>query len=246
MSKLFGEQFDYGTVDITTDGSGNGTATVTFGTAFDKAPEVKVVKPLNDENGHYGAYNSPDMLLYSGKQPIGGIASVADNGSGYAQFTDSTALSKSITVFTDNGDGRTKITAIAHGFTVGNAVQITGTMSYNGFVAVLDVVDANNFIIDKPFVADDAAGTAAILSPHDLAVDDIIEIKKSKNYSGEQNVTAVVSHTFDTDKLFVAEANTPYWIKKPSITITTFIAQVLSSDVKGGTVSVHWLAVERQ
>jgi hypothetical protein len=67
-----------------------------------------------------------------------------------------------ITAFADyNGTyaSSTKVTAATHGFSTADIIQITGTTSYNGQWNITKI-DANDFYIKTPFVANDATGEA--------------------------------------------------------------------------------------
>lgn len=255
MSKLFGEQFDYGTVEITTDASGNGTATVTFGTAFDKVPEVKVIKPLNDIKGNYGVKNSPELILAKGRQPMGSISAFADGGTGYTLCTDdNTAVSAgAITEFADNGDGKTLVTNTAHLLNEGTVIQIYDALAatgMNGFFVVEQIQAAaapGTFVIDREFIATGTANWQVLA--HDLADDDLIEIRNSSHYSGEQTVSSSLpaSGTFEIAETYTAEASPKaYWKLLPTCTVSSMTVEVVGSSVRGGTVSANWTAFERQ
>ena len=252
MAKLFGEQFDYGTVEITTDASGNGTAEVTFGTAFDKAPEVKVIKPLNDIKGDYGVKNSPELILAKGRQPIGSISAFAlgTGGAGYTKCTDDNGVpSGTVESFADNWDGKTLVTNPAHGLNEGTVIQIYDNIAangMNGFFAI-EQVTTNTFVIDREFVAwVDETPNWQVLA-HDLEDDDLIEIRNSSTYSGSQTVSSSAVEYFDIAETYVAET-TPKasWKLLPTLTTTTMTVEVVGSSIRGGTVSANWTAFERQ
>lgn len=66
--------------------------------------------------------------------------------------------------------GDVELTSTAHGFSVGNIVVvsgITGTVEANGRHTVVEVVDANNFVIDVVFAVAYVAGGIATI-PQDL------------------------------------------------------------------------------
>ncbi len=64
---------------------------------------------------------------------------------------------------TSDAGARTKVTATAaHTLAAGDFVSITGTTNYNDIYEVMEVIDANNFTIDKAWdTNDDATGTYA-------------------------------------------------------------------------------------
>jgi len=252
MAKLFNKQMDYGTVEITTDASGNGTASVTFGTAFDKAPEVKVIKPLNDIKGDYGVKNSPELILAKGRQPIGSISLYEDVAGGvYTKCTDDNAVaSGAITAFADNGDGKTLVTDAAHGLDEGTVIQIYDALAatgMNGFFVVEQVQAAatpGTFVIDREFIATGTANWQVLA--HDLEDDDLIEIKNSSNYSGNRTISTSAVGSFYIDAAYVADDAIGYWKLLPTLTTTTMTVEVVGSSIRSGTVSANWTAFERQ
>lgn len=69
-----------------------------------------------------------------------------------------------ITAFATSDEGaRTKVTVTAaHNLAVGDPITISGTTNYNDIYLVMEIVDANNFTIDKAWdTNDDATGTYA-------------------------------------------------------------------------------------
>ena len=250
MAKLFNKQMDYGTVEITTDASGNGTASVTFGTAFDKAPEVKVIKPLNDIKGDYGVKNAPELILAKGRQPIGSISvyALGTGGAGFTKCTDDNALpSGTVDSFADNGDGKTLVTdALPHALDEGTVIQIyddVAASGMNGFF-VIEQVTTNTFVIDREFIATGTPNWQVLA--HDLEDDDLIEIKNSSNYSGNRTISTSAVGSFYIDAAYVADDAIGYWKLLPTLTTTTMTVEVVGSSIRSGTVSANWTAFERQ
>lgn len=67
-----------------------------------------------------------------------------------------------ITVYaTSDAGARTKVTTTAaHNLTIGDFISITGTTNYNDLYEVMEIVDANNFTINKAWdTNDDGTGT---------------------------------------------------------------------------------------
>ena len=104
----------------------------------------------------------------------GGIqtgASVTLTAAGYTPFVSGataghlpSGATLAITVFADyNGTyaTSTNVTAVAHGFSTADVVQITGTVSYNGQWTIAKIGN-DNFRINTVFVADDATGEATL------------------------------------------------------------------------------------
>ena len=102
----------------------------------------------------------------------GGIqtgASVTLTAAGHTPFVSGTTAGHlpsgatlAITVFADyNGTyaTSTNVTAVAHGFSTADVIQITGTVSYNGQWTIAKIGN-DNFRINTAFVADDATGEA--------------------------------------------------------------------------------------
>ena len=71
--------------------------------------------------------------------------------------------SKAVTVFADNGDGKTRVTSVGHGQSNGTIIQISGTTNYNG-PWTIEQVAADTLVIDETFVADEATGWWGIAS----------------------------------------------------------------------------------
>ncbi len=98
-------------------------------------------------------------------------ASVTLTAAGHAPFVSGTTAGHlpsgatlAITVFADyNGTyaTSTNVTAVAHGFSTADVVQITGTVSYNGQWTIAKIGN-DNFRINTAFVANDATGEATI------------------------------------------------------------------------------------
>lgn len=233
----------FGEETVTLDSDGNGTLDVAFPETFNRPPKIMVVGPADDEKGKYGVKNDHDMLLFSGRKLKGGI-SACTTDSGKAKFTDDASATGTITVFADNGDGRTKVTDATHGLTGGESIQIVNTVSYDGFYADIEYVDANNFIIDRPFVADDAKGSWFI-HDHDLQEDDRIRLKGTNSHNGEHDIYSVSAAYFTIDRDYVAADAKGWWELLPSISTSGFTIQVIGGANKGETVNVYFLAMEK-
>lgn len=248
MSKLNGKLFHYGSVSISTNANGNGTASVTFPTSFSKRPHVTVYGSQMDVKGKYGVKNSPELILAKGRQPMNSITAFADGGSGYVTVTGETfASGASLTSFADNKDGKTLVTLAGHGLTEGTVIQIYNDVAasgMNGFFAI-EQVATDTFVIDREFLA---TGTPNFnVNAHDLQDDDIIEIINSTQYAGIHTVSSS-STTFKIDitGTYVAEASPKaYWKLLPSCEVDDMTVEVVNSDVRGGTVTAIWLAIEK-
>ena len=240
--------FQSGTTTITTDESGNGTVTITFPTTFSTVPDVFLVKPLYNVKGIYGVKNSNDMIVAKGRQPIGGISAKADGGTGYTQITDNTTSTGTITNVEDNGDGKCKITDAAHGLNYGNVINIydSDSAKVNGFFSISQIA-TNSFVIDRNYTAAEYNCNWREID-HDLLDDDLIHIYNSTNYNDAYyTVSSATDTTWEINETYVAETNTKcYWKLLPSITATAAVLEVYNCDVKGGSVSIFWMAVERR
>jgi len=82
---------------------------------------------------------------------LGATSITVDSTTGF-----STPATGTITAFAKNGSS-TKVTDASHGLK-GGKVTITGTTSYNGVFYVQDVT-TDTFVIQAPYVANDATGT---------------------------------------------------------------------------------------
>ena len=94
---------------------------------------------------------------------------------------------------TYDGGGTTKITTTTnHGFiTAGDIITITGTTNYNEIYKVEEVIDQNNFTIDKSWDGnDDATGN--------IIVPDRLEVKVPGKYSVVASITACCGSTGKT------------------------------------------------
>ena len=240
-----------GTTTITTDESGNGTVTITFPTAFSSIPEVLVVEPLYNVKGIYGVKNSQELLLAKGKQPMGSISTFATGvtgGAGYTLITDKDAATGSTVAILDNYDGKTKVADATHGLTFGNIINFynSDTAKINGFFSVSQV-QADTFVIDRAYTAVEYVVSWQVMS-HDLADGDLIHIYNSTNYNDSYYIVSSSSAAdFEINETYAAETNTKtYWVLLPSIITTTAVLEVVNCDVKGGTVSIFWIAVEKR
>jgi hypothetical protein len=76
-------------------------------------------------------------------------------------FEDGTRGDDITAYATSDAGARTKVTTTAaHNLAVGDFISITGTTNYNDLYEVMEVVDANNFTINKAWdTNDDATGT---------------------------------------------------------------------------------------
>ena len=68
-----------------------------------------------------------------------------------------THTAKEITAYAA-ADGGTKATCTAHGLSNGDIIAVHGTTNYDGTGLVVEQVGANDFVFNKPFVADDGVG----------------------------------------------------------------------------------------
>jgi hypothetical protein len=100
----------------------------------------------------------------------------------------STAITGTNTVYADNGSGDTRVTSVAHGLTIEQKIEITGTTNYNG-THELTVIDVNNYDIDVAFVADDAVGSFTTGDSNDFLDDTRFEF----NSNGDQIDTNEIS-----------------------------------------------------
>lgn len=87
----------------------------------------------------------------------------AGESSGSSVVTGSVKTDISAYATSDAG-ARTKVTTTgAHGLSVGQIITITNTTNYNSIYEVMEIVDANNFTIDKAWdTNDDGVGTYAL------------------------------------------------------------------------------------
>lgn len=248
MAELLSKLFHYGEVEISTNASGNGTATVTFPTSFDNPPEVNVIGSRYDRGGKYGAKNSQEMILAKGRQPMGSISLYADGGTGYTICTDDNSVASfSILSFVDNGDGKIVVTTDgAHGldaYTVINIYDGLAAASINGFFVIEQVPSTTTFVIDREFVATGAV-TLQVLA-HDLEDDDLITVFASTDYAGDRTVSSSAVGTFKINATFDSADTKGYWVLKPTCTTTAMTVEVVNSDVRGGTVKAIWFAIEK-
>jgi hypothetical protein len=73
-------------------------------------------------------------------------------------ITVDTANTGAITAFADQGAGLVRVTSVAHGLEVNDAVSISGTTSYNDVFQIIAVATDDVFDITDTWVANDATG----------------------------------------------------------------------------------------
>jgi len=159
------------------------------------------------------AYHIPrgdDFELAKLGQPITYYADLSGTPVNTTAFAEGGTL-KTITAFGDYFDTTynetlikgTLVTATAHGYSVGDKINISGTTNYNGDTVVTGILDADKFVINESFVANDATGSAKLsktivsASGHVFANGDYIDISGTTSYNGQfyvDNVVAGVSY----------------------------------------------------
>lgn len=164
--------------------------------------------------------------------------------SGYRKY-------KTASLVGDNGDGKTKITSTAHGLDFGTVINIfdSDSAKINGYYPISQVA-TNSFVIDKKYTAVEYFFEYQVL-PHDLDNGDYVHIYNSTNYNDSyytvSSTTGSGTGTFEINETYVAETNTKcYWELVPAVSTTQAVLEVVNCDIKGGSVSIYWTAIEKR
>ncbi len=125
-------------------------------------------------------------------------------------IADASLASRSITVFADEGDETTRVTtSVAHGYLVGQSVDITVTTNYNGRFKIITIPTTTTYVISFEFVADDATGTVngpsitITSAAHGLSEGEVIGIEDTISYDGGYQIYNALAGTFEVSATFV-------------------------------------------